>query len=250
MVKKEKIVNFLNKYLKVDEYKDYAANGLQVDGKDDVKKIGFAVDACLLSINEAKNAGCDMLIVHHGMFWDKIGPITNQMYHRIKTHIDSGISLYACHAPLDIHPIVGNNAELLKMFGLRPSIPFGSDKHNTWGYMDTLKKPITIKKAKEILSALESDMKVYNFGKKQVKSIACVSGGAGFSIPEAVEKEIDLLVIGEIKHSSYHIIKEGKINVIAPGHYATETLGVKALMSLIRKKFRLKTLFFDIPTGL
>jgi len=248
MVSKEKIVEFLDSYLDVKSIPDMSANGLQIDGKKDVKTIAFAVDACKEVFEKAKD--CDMIIVHHGLFWDKIGPIRKQLYSRIKVLMDNNISLYAAHAPLDKSETVGNNAELLKMFGLEPKNEFGFDHDVSWGYYDAFKKPIPIGEAMTIIRKLNKDFQYFLYGKKMIRTIACVSGGASFAVAEAIEKGVDLLIIGEMKHSAFHDIKEGKINLIAAGHYATETLGVKALAEVLEKKFNVKTKFIDVPTGL
>jgi dinuclear metal center YbgI/SA1388 family protein len=250
MVKKKGIVDFLDKYLKVDDFKDYAANGLQVDGKDSVRRIGFAVDVCLDTINGCIKNKCEMLIVHHGLMWDKVGPIRGQLYERMKLLMLNGVSLYAAHAPLDIHPVVGNNAQLLKMFGLKAKYGFGSDHGLEWGYYDVLKKPMSIDSAKKKISRLNQDTLILEFGKKSIRKIAAVSGGAAFSVTEAVERGIDLLIIGEMKHTRYHEAKEGKLNVFSAGHYATETLGVLALSDILKKRFKVGTTFIDVPTGL
>jgi len=250
MVQKKKIVAFLDSYLSIQTIPDSSANGLQVDGKNEIEKIGLAVDACLEIFNKAKDEGCDMIIVHHGLFWDKIGPITGALYDRIKFLMDNEISLYGAHAPIDKHVKIGNNTELLKMVGLRPKHEFGYDHDVFWGYMDYYEEP---KLLDTIISQLPKAWKeplILKFGKDEITSVAVVSGGAAFAIPEAVEKGIDLLIIGEMKHGFYHNVKEGKLNLIVAGHYNTETLGVKALSQIIEQELAIPTIFLDAPTRL
>jgi dinuclear metal center YbgI/SA1388 family protein len=254
MTQKRVVVDFLDSYLNTKSFIDYSANGLQIDGKDEIKKIGFSVDACLDVFEKATKEKCDMIIVHHGLFWDKIGPITKELYPRIKCLIENNISLYASHAPIDKHNIIGNNAQLLKMFGLKPKSDFGFDHGISWSYMDELKNTIDIKKAIDIMNNLakkyESDVRIFKFGPDKIRKIGVVSGGGSFAIKEAIEKKCDLFITGEVKHSNYHEITEGKLNVIAAGHYATETLGVIALSKVVEKRLKVRTVFINSPTGL
>jgi len=245
-----KIVNFLNEYLKIAEIKDFSVNGLQVQGKKEVEKIVFGVDACQSIFNAAKNEDADMVVVHHGIIWGGIKSITGITYERIKFLIENGISLYAAHLPLDMHSTVGNNAQFLKIFEIEKKEEFGNYHELNIGYMGEFKKEKSVDLfVNEINTKLETKCIALKFGKEKIKKVGVVSGGAPEIIEEAIGK-VDCFVTGEASHQVYHAAKEAKINVVFAGHYATETLGVKALSSLLEKKFKIKTLFIDLPTGL
>jgi len=249
MVLLKEIVEFLDGELGVKDVEDSSNNGLQVSGNKEVKKIAFAVDACMEVFEKAKDF--DMVIVHHGISWDdSLKYLTGINYSRTKFLVNNNISLYAVHLPLDKHPKHGNNAELCRIFELKHIHGFGNYHEQMIGFAG--EKEISLKDfVKEINKKLNTSCKVFEFGKKQIKKIAVVSGNGGSAmIREAVENNFDCLVMGEAGHSSYHTAKEGNLNVIAAGHYATETLGVKALMNILKEKFKVEVKFIDAPTGL
>ena len=248
MAKIKEVVDFLDNELGIKDVEDSSNNGLQVSGNKEIKRIAFAVDACLEVFEKAKD--CDMIIVHHGISWeDSLKYLTGLNYSRIKFLIENGISLYTAHLPLDKHPKHGNNAEFCRIFGLKNIQGFGDYNSQTIGFLG--EKDISLNEfVKEIEKKLKTKCLVLGFGKKQIKKIAVVSGNGGSAIVrEAVSRGVDCLVVGEAGHSSYHTAKEGKINLIAAGHYATETLGVKALMNPVKEKFNVEVKFIDAPTG-
>jgi len=247
----KKLNKFLDEYLKISEIEDVSVNGLQVEGKKKVNKICFAVDASVETFKSAKEENADMLFVHHGMIWNGLKSITGINYGRLKFLIENNISLYAAHLPLDKHEEVGNNIQFLKIFGINKGIEeFGTYHGIKIGYAGRFEKE---KKLSDFVSEIEKELntkcKILKFGKEKIKSIGVVSGGAASLIDEAIEN-VDCFVTGEPSHQVYHIAKEGKINVIFAGHYATETLGVKAMAALISKKFGIETKFIDCQTGL
>ncbi len=244
-----KIVSFLDNYLELEKFNDTSNNGLQVEGVKDVNKVAFAVDACIEVFEKASMIDANLVVVHHGLIWGGIDYVRGITFKRLKFLIENGISLYAAHLPLDAHREVGNNVMLLKILGLNANNPFGEYKGMKIGWMDEFDEP---KLLDEIVKTIEAKLnvktKVWNFGNK-VKRVAAVSGKGAFAINEAIEKGVDLLITGEAEHEAYHVAKEGKINVIFAGHYATETLGVKALMGVV-EKLGVDVEFVDVPTGL
>ncbi|MFN3528093.1 MAG: Nif3-like dinuclear metal center hexameric protein [Candidatus Altarchaeaceae archaeon] len=250
-MKLKEIQKFMDEFLKISEIEDSSINGLQVEGKEEIKKICFAVDASMELFKLAKKENADMVFVHHGIIWNGIKKVVGVDYKRLKFLIKNRISLYACHLPLDLHEEVGNNIQFLKVFEIRKDIEkFGTYHGVKIGYkgkFDEEKKLSGF--VKEIEEKLNTKCKILNFGKKKIKSIGVVSGGAASIINEAID-EVDCFVTGEISHQVYHLAKEGKVNVIFAGHYATETLGVKAMAKFINEKFKIETKFIDIPTGL
>ncbi len=252
MVNRDEIVNFLDEYLNVLAFPDKSRNGLQVEGKEEVEKIAFAVDACMDTFIKARAFGADMLIVHHGLIWGGIEYVRGLVQKRLKFLLENELNLYAAHLPLDLHPEVGNNAQLLKLLELEPREPFGSYNGLNIGYISEFDEPKPLPLVAQILvEKLKTDyVKAYEFGVEEIRRVGVVSGRGGFAIPEAIEKGVNLFITGEFLHDDYHTAKEGRLSVIAAGHYASETLGVKALMPILREKFGVKTVFIDNPTGL
>ena len=248
MVLLKEVVEFLDGELGIKDVEDSSNNGLQVSGSKEVKKIAFAVDACMEVFEKAKDF--DMIIIHHGISWDdSLKYLTGINYLRVKFLVDNNISLYAAHLPLDKHPKHGNNAELCRIFELKHIHGFGDYHEQVIGFAG--EKEISLKDfVKEINKKLNTECKVFDFGNEKIKDIGIVSGGGSSALNEAIEKGLDCFVTGEVPHQAYQLAKEGKINLIAAGHYATETLGVKALMNLVKERFKVEVKFIDAPTGL
>ncbi len=243
------IVRFLNKELGVSKI-DGARNGLQVKGSEDVQKIVFSVDASMELFEKAKAKKCNLVIVHHGLFWKGIKDSFNLRKKAIAFLKRNGISLYASHHPIDSNITYGNNSELARIIKAKNLKKFGLSHGLVWGWQGII-KPISLNKAVSVYNkALKTKFQIFNFGKSKIKSIAFCSGGGTFWMDEAKKKKIDLIVTGEMKHMLYHKAKELKLNIIAGGHYKTEMVGVKALMELLKEKFKIKTEFIDVPTGL
>ncbi len=246
-----KLVSFLNSELKLSEFpKDESANGLQVEGSAIVHKIGLAVDACDHVFQTAADKKIDLLIVHHGLVWGGIRSVSGVMKKRIKALLDADISLYACHLPLDWHPEYGNNAQLLKVLALKRMGEFGEYHGKTIGYWGSLTKELSLKDfIGRVDKTLNTRSTALSFGKK-VKKVGIVSGGGWSAIYDAEKTGIDTLLVGEPSHSAYTLAEEMKLNVVFAGHYATETVGVKAVGSMLTKRFGIATEFIDHPTGL
>ncbi|WP_297467896.1 Nif3-like dinuclear metal center hexameric protein [Thermococcus sp.] len=248
---RDELVAFLDEYLQISAYPDKSSNGLQVEGKEEVERVAFAVDTTLRTIERAVKGKADMLIVHHGMIWGGLNYITGIHYKRLKAIIESGINLYVAHLPLDAHPEVGNNVELLKLLGLEPKGPFGDYRGLSIGYWGEFERPEPIEKVAQVIAEkLDATVKTYEFGKREVKTVGAVSGAGAFALEEAWKKGIDLLITGEFGHADYLTAVDLPQSVLVAGHYKTETLGVKALMGLLRERFDLDVFFIDEPTGL
>ena len=245
------LVSFLNTELKLSEFpKDESANGLQIEGRKTVHAVGTAVDACAYVFQAAAEKKIDFLIVHHGLVWGGIRSIQGVMKQRIKTLLDTDISLYACHLPLDWHPEYGNNAQLLKALGVKNMGEFGEYHGKTIGYWGRLTDELSLDDfSSRIDRTLHTKATTISFNKK-VKNIGIVSGGGWSAIHDAEKLGIDTLLVGEPSHSAYTLAEEMKVNLVFAGHYATETLGVKAVGAMLKKKFGLETEFMDHPTGL
>jgi len=209
------LVEHLDAYLRIQEIKDYSCNGLQVQGPEQIEKIALAVDFCSDSVMKALEFNAQLLIVHHGLIWGGLKAIRDITFERVRHLICNNMGLYAAHLPLDLHPSVGNNAELARILKVGYGGPFGCRDGlalGLWGEftspmdMDELKKSID-----ELLSTRSS---VLAYGSRKVKRIAIVSGGAAWAVEEAIERGCDVYLTGEPSHSVYHTAREGAINVI------------------------------------
>jgi len=252
MTKLNDLVKYLDDYLAIGDIKDDSWNGLQVEGALDVKKVAAAVDAGVQTIEGAKEAGAQMLIVHHGLFWQGVNPaVKGMMSDRVRALFDNKISLYACHLPLDRHKEIGNNALLLKMLGVGITGEFSVRDGVNTSWQGERSDAVGINELVKILDKeLLTASNVLPFGKEEIKTVAVCSGGAGHEeVLEAIENKVDLYVTGEHK-DIYQLAKDGKLNVIQAGHNATETLGVKAVGELLKREFGLENEFVEAPTGL
>ena len=211
--------------------------------------MGVADDGCVEAFEKAAKIGCDMVIVHHGVLWKGKKKYVEAVGKREKFLKKKNMSLYGVHLPLDLHEKYGNNICLCRILGLRKIKKFGRYHGFMIGYEGELEKPKTTNEIAKILNReLKAKSIVLPFGKKKNKTVAFVSGGGAEAGEEAVKKKIDLFVTGELNHGWHHTAKDSGINIIAAGHYQTETLGVKALMPVLKQKFNIETVFIDIPT--
>ncbi|MCH8286076.1 Nif3-like dinuclear metal center hexameric protein [candidate division KSB1 bacterium] len=250
-MKLTELTDFLDSYLSIAEIDDVALNGLQVEGNSNVDKIALATDICTETINKAAALRADLLLTHHGLFWGKPLAVTGTHGARIKTLLSNNISLYSVHLPLDLHPEVGNNVELIKILDYTNIEPFGVYHGVSIGYKAARDKAFTYR---EFLTKLRDSLGVepvgYKFGPDAIKTIAVISGDGASMIEQLAKTNIDLFLTGEQDHISFHIAKELNVSLVFSGHYATETLGVKSLGALLGKKFGIETVFIDVPTGL
>lgn len=234
---------------------DVSNNGLQIAGGDqEITKIVFAVDAALESIEYAEDAKADLLFVHHGLSWGGgFRRIVGIDAKRISLLFNAGINLYAAHLPLDAHPELGNNAQLCKIMGLKKLEPFCCLDGMNIGWIGELSRGTGAETLVKKLKAGLGDPECNFYGDPDVKAkkIAVVSGGCNDAVLlQAAAAGAEMVVTGEFKHQLYHTARELGINVIAAGHYATETVGVKAVMELVSQKFGIEVEFADCPTGL
>jgi dinuclear metal center YbgI/SA1388 family protein len=248
-MQREVLVTYLDDYLGCRTTTDYSDNGLQVEGNDDVIRLAFAVDACQDTITDAIAAGAQMLIVHHGLFWGKVLPIVGPHRRRVQALLNGGCSLYATHLPLDRHPEVGNNAQLARLLGLTVIGGLGEAFGQPVGVIATGTTTRAALVAR-LAASLGVTPLVLPEGPEQVQRIGIISGGAARDIATAAAAGCDTYITGETSHSSYHDAAEYGINVIYAGHYATETVGLKALAAHLDAQFALSSTFIDRPTGL
>ncbi len=246
------LVAYLNTYLTIDKFHDGIWNGLQIEGKKEIKKIVFAVDAGTETFQKTVEVQGDLLIVHHGHFLKSMSPVlTGWAKQRLSVLMDKNISLYAAHLPLDAHSEIGNNAQLFKTIGATPEQPFAFFDGKSISWVGSFQQPQTITTVVEILNhALATTCKVLPFGPVTIKRVAICSGGGGYKLfSQAVEAGVDLYITGDAIEI-YHLAKDVGMHVIFAGHYATETVGIKALAHHIAGQYGIQTEFIDVPTGL
>ncbi|MDO8264803.1 MAG: Nif3-like dinuclear metal center hexameric protein [Candidatus Parcubacteria bacterium] len=252
MEKLEKIVKFLDKYLKIRDIKDITWNGLQVEGNPNVNQVVFTENASLDTFKMALKEKADLIVVHHGHFWKEENPsLIKDSKERVEFLLKNGISLYVAHLPLDRHKEVGNNAQLLKLLGAKIKSEFSVYKGKNVGWIGEFSRPLPVGEiVKKINSKLNTNCKTLLFGKNKIKTIAVCSGGGNYKdFNEAIDKEVDLYLTGDAI-DIYPSTKDAKFNVIFAGHYATETVGVNALMKVVGKRLKIETTYIDDPTGL
>lgn len=251
-VKLESVLQYTDEYLGVADHPDYptALNGLQVEGPEEVRRIVTAVDASEASIRAAIERGADLLVVHHGLFWEGLRPISGRLFRRVEALVKGEVALYSCHLPLDSHPEVGNCALLGRALGLSLEGRFGDYRGAPVGWWGRLPEPVDVDGLEGLLErAVSSAVRAIPGGSERVESVGVVTGGGGSFISEAVGLGLDAFVTGEGSHHHYFDAMEHGINVLLGGHYATERFGVRALGEHLAERFGLEAEFVDLPTG-
>lgn len=249
------IVSFLDEHLCVEGFPDYpgALNGLQVEGPGPVRRVAVAVDASADVIERAVAGRADLLVVHHGVFWDGLQPLVGPFFRKIRTLIRGGTALYSAHLPLDGHPVMGNAALLARELGLEGLTPFGEYKGAPVGCQGSLADGSSAAAlAKRLEQLVGGPVRVLPRSRQTqlIFSAAVVTGGGASMLREAAEAGIDALVTGEAQHHHAIAAAEHGITVFLAGHYATETQGVRAVGSLLEETFGVESHFIDAPTGL
>jgi len=248
--------DYFNEFLKKENFpSDPSRNGIQIQNEapesKEIKKVAFAVDACEATAKIAAQNGADVLVVHHGLFWGDCQTVTDSHYKRLAAFIKNDLALVAYHIPLDANNPYGNNygmANRLKMSGLQD---FGFWRGMSLGVKGNFLSPVTPQELGNQLSEItKTECRILPFGKKLISTAGIISGGAGEDVVQAVEEGLDAYITGEFSHEDYHYAEEMGINVIAGGHYGTETMGVSLLKEKVEKELKLETIFIDIPTNL
>ena len=245
------IVRYCDRILRTDKVNDYegAVNGLQVENRGSVTRVAAAVDASLSTIKLAIGSRADLMLVHHGLFWNPRQPWTGKNYEVLRLLIGSKMAVYSSHLPLDLHPKLGNNAQLCEALGFDDVEPFFMDKDQHIGLQTRMRMPIDELK-RRLHSATGAPPTVLPGGPSVCQRIGVVTGGAGSYLKQAAEEGVDTFITGEGPHWTFALAEELGVNVLYGGHYATETFGVKALAEELSKRFNLPWSFIDYPTGL
>ena len=244
MARRDDILNFARELLDLDAYHDYGPMGLQVVGAEDVTKLAAAVSSTLEAFRRTKDAGAQLLIVHHGLFWDgDPRTVDAHMRARLQTLFEGEINLAAYHLALDAHPEIGNNAIVARQLGIDEPQRFLE-----WGFGGRLAEPASVD---ELAARLERTTgrkpQVFPGGPEVIERVAIITGGAAKLIREAASGGYDAYITGEPAEPTLHLARELGIHFLAGGHYATETFGIKALAERLAERFSLDWEFVDVP---
>ncbi|MGJ8656416.1 MAG: Nif3-like dinuclear metal center hexameric protein [Akkermansiaceae bacterium] len=252
MVELKEIVAYLDAELRIAEVPDYpgAMNGLQLANDGRVAKVAAAVDASLPVFKKAIEEGADLLVVHHGMFWQGAQRVVGAQYEKLKMAMDANMAVYSAHIPLDIHGKWGNNVLLAERLGMDETEEFHPWKGILMGRKQHMELSLE-ELVGRVENAVGGEVNVCpGRGAETVGMVGVITGGAGSEVQAMADAGIDTFVTGEGPHWSYPLAEELGVNVIYGGHYATETFGVLKLMERLEEKCLLCGCYVDHPTGL
>jgi len=243
------LLRHLSEFLAVAAVPDVQPNGLQVEGKHEVRRIATGVTACEELFQRAAEAQADAVLTHHGLLWEgQLKVIAGPHRRRLKLLLDHDMSLLSYHLPLDMHPEVGNNAVAARDLGLQGLLPFGSFNGMPVGVMGSLQPAMPRSAFLARLAQYYGQQPLaFLHGRDPLARVGIVSGSGQGSLEEAVAAGLDLLVTGEVREQTLHTAKEFGINFAACGHHATERVGVKALGNHLATKFAVEHRFVDVP---
>jgi dinuclear metal center YbgI/SA1388 family protein len=246
---RDEIIAFLDELLDVKGFPDYGPNGLQVPGTEDVELVVTGVSAHRELFERTAMYGADLVITHHGLFWDfHPRTVSPAMKERLRILFDANISLAGYHLPLDAHPDVGNNALICAELGLERGEPFGVHRGRNVGFVGRSAEGIPFAELRNRCARLfGQEPFAWATGPATVNSVGIVSGGAASSFGEAIALGLDAFLTGEPAEHVMADARENGVHFIAAGHYATETLGVRRLGDLVAERFGVEHRFVDAP---
>jgi len=251
------VVAALDAELRTPDIPDFpgAMNGLQVANDGRVTRVAVAVDASLSAVKEAAAQKADLLIVHHGLFWGGAQPIVGIAHQKYRALLDNNIAVYSTHLPLDAHPMLGNNVQLAQALGLTPSSGFGRFKTMDIAVAGTsdIESETLVNRAVAFSERYGGSVRTsVPANGRRTRNWAIVTGGGASTdtLAEARARGIDTLIVGEGPHHTTVEAREHDLLIIYAGHYATETLGVRALGARLENEFGVASTFIDAPSGL
>ena len=253
MAGRDEIIEFCDDLLEIGTFGDYGPNGLQVPGNPRVAKVATAVSAHRDSIAAAVETGADLLLTHHGLFWDfHPRALTEAMATRLQIAFSGQLGVAGYHLPLDAHPEIGNNALILKQLGFEPAPAgfgeIGEVKGRHIGAIGVRPEAIPAGELFELVaSELDREPLVFDSGPESVSTLGVVTGAGASDIHEAIALGLDAYLTGEPSEHVMADAREGGIHFIAAGHYATETCGIRALGNLVARRFEVEHEFLDLP---
>ena len=248
-MQRQKLEQYLNELLSPHNIKDFTPNGLQIQGSDKITKIVTGVTASKALIEQAIKEQADAILVHHGYFWKNESYVIRGMKHdRIKSLLLNDINLFAYHLPLDIHPTLGNNAQLAKLLNISDVQPLELGNPLSVSMQGAFSESLSASQLTQLINkTLERNcLHISAPSNKSIKTIAWCSGGGQGYIELAAEQGIDAFLTGEVSEQTTHIAHEMDIHFFAAGHHATERNGVKALGEHFANELGLDVTFIDI----
>lgn len=247
MVQLTELLDYTGNLLEVERFRDYCPNGLQVEGRDQIRKIVTGVTANQALLDKAGAEGADAILVHHGYFWKGEDPrIIGMKYRRLSCLLENQMSLIAYHLPLDAHPVYGNNAQLAAKLGLSVEGRFGLAEPAI-GMYGRLAKPTPIIDFLNLVESVLGQAPLHIATELEtIQSVAWCTGAAQSYIEQAVGLGVDAYLTGEVSEQTVHIAKESGIHFISAGHHATERYGIQALGEHLSQHFGLEQQFIDI----
>ena len=239
---------YLNQLLNVSKFRDYAPNGIQVEGRAEIKRIVTGVSASQALLDAAVEQGADAILVHHGYFWKGESPVIRGMKkRRLMTLLKHDMSLLGYHLPLDAHPEFGNNVQLAQLLGIHVDGVMDARELQGVGNIGTVAQPLSLVAfGQQVASALVREPLLIAGGEHPVQRIAWCTGGAQGYIQQAFELGADTYLSGEISEHTVHFARENGFHYIAAGHHATERYGIQALGEHLAQQFGLEHLFLDL----
>lgn len=242
------LITALDEYLDAASISDYCPNGLQVQGRPQIRRIVSGVTASQALIDAAIERETDAILVHHGYFWKGENPVlTGMKQRRIKSLLQHDINLIAYHLPLDIHAEVGNNAQLAKRLGLTVTGPLQAGNPRSVGLIGELAQPLSSAEFAAVIDrALQRTPMVID-ADKPIRTVGWCTGGAQSYIEHAIAAGVDAFITGEISEHSTHSALENGITYFAAGHHATERYGVQALGEWLATRFGIEHEYVECP---
>ena len=255
MVLRKTLTTYLEETFQVGVTPDVSYNGLQFEGRKSIAKIVTGVDGTVDFFAEAVRRKADFALVHHGIFWKGGEWRTIDVYAQeiLRILMKGNLNLYAIHLPLDLHPELGNNAQIARALGVTVDDPFGQFLKQKIGVLGHFPAPISVAAfKKKIRKAIGPVITHLDFGKERIRNIGIVSGGGWDSVtdPLVAEGKVDAILTGEIIHQGVASCRQRKIHLLSAGHYATEVFGVRATGEALAEKFGIEHEFLDMPTGI
>jgi dinuclear metal center YbgI/SA1388 family protein len=251
------IADHLDQLLRTREIPDYpsALNGVQLENRGEIVKVAAAVDFSRRIVEQTVASGANLLLVHHGMFWGGLRPITDQLYDRIAPLVRHDVAVYSSHLPLDAHPELGNNVLLARELGLEPTRGFARYQTVDIGVQGeaNISTHVLVERAQAVSQRHSGDVIATSLLDRRMTRRWAICTGAGAdssTIREALEADIDTLIVGEGPHHTAVEAADVGLTIIYVGHYATETFGVQAIAAQLSDRFELPWEFLEAPTGL
>jgi dinuclear metal center YbgI/SA1388 family protein len=244
VARRDDILEYARELLNLDAYPDYGPMGLQVVGSDEVTKIAAGVSSSRELFEQAARAGAELLIVHHGLFWENDPRIVDrQLKGRLQALFDGDITLAAYHLALDAHPEIGNNALLAGLLGID-----SSERVLEWGFGGRLEQSATLDElAGRLEQATGQTPRIFDGGPDRIERVAVITGGGAKLFPQIAALGYHAYVTGEPAEPTLHAARELGAHFLAGGHYATETFGITALAEKLAERFGLEWEFLDLP---